>query len=69
MLKKLTKRFCGHTISDEEIDTEARRLIVQYGNGAVAVAEGAVERSQWSKGKSDSRERAARVLRAVAKKL
>lgn len=56
-----------HTIPQSEIDEEARRLIVEYGDGAIEAAEMNVQRAQWAKGKSDSRERAARVLKAVRK--
>ena len=58
-----------HTIPQSEIETEARRLIVEYGDGAVKAAEMKVQRSQWAKGKSDSPERAKRVLNTVRKKL
>lgn len=57
------------TVPQDEIDAEARRLIVQYGDGAIDAAEGLVQRSQWAKGKNDSRERSAQVLKAVKKLL
>ena len=61
----IARSFTGQRIPQEEIDREARQLITDYGADAISVAEGNVERSQWAKGKSDSRERAARVLKAV----
>lgn len=65
MLQFLISRLRGHTIPQSEIDAEARRLIVEHGAQAVAVARGNVQRAQWAKGKSDAPERAERVLKAV----
>lgn len=61
--------FAKSSIPQKEIDAEARRLIVQYGDGAVEAAEGRVLRSQWAKGKNDSRERSEQVLKAVRAKI
>jgi len=69
MLQKLLNRLRGYTIPQSQIDEEARRLIVEYGDGAVEAAEGLVQRSQWAKGKNDSRERYARILKAVTDSL
>jgi len=52
-------------IPQEEIDAEARRLIVTYGDGALEAAEQSVQRAQWAKGRNNSRERSKRVLEAV----
>lgn len=54
-----------HTIPQQEIDAEARQLIVTYGDGAIEAAELDVERAQWAKGRNKSRERSERVLKAV----
>ena len=54
-----------HTIPQEDIDAEARQLIAQHGAEAMSVAEGNVQRAQWAKGKNDSMEKIARVLKAV----
>jgi len=54
-------------IPQEEIDADARRLIAEHGPDALAVAEGHVQRSQWTKGNNDKIERAGRVLKAVRK--
>ena len=61
----LLKALRGHTIPEDEIDAETRRLVVEYGAGAVESAKMTVQRSQWAKGRNDSRERSARVLKAV----
>jgi len=61
------RSLMGERIPQDEIDAEARQLIADHGADAVSIAEGNVQRSQWAKGKSDSRERAARVLKAVQK--
>ena len=55
------------TIAQDEIDTEARHLIIEHGDGAIEAAEMSVQRSQWAKGNDDSMERSARVLKAVRK--
>ena len=57
--------FEKDTIPQEEIDAEARFLIVTYGEDAIEAAKGNVTRSQWAKGRNDSRERSERVLKAV----
>ncbi len=54
-------------IPQEEIDREARQLIADHGANALSVAQGHVQRSQWSKGRSDKIERSKRVLKAVEK--
>lgn len=55
-------------IPDDEIDAEVRRIMVEYGTGegAVAYAEGAVERLQWSKNMREQ-VKAERVLEAVGR--
>ena len=53
-----------HTIPQEDIDAEARQLISEHGAEALSVAEGHVQRAQWAKGKNDSMEKTARVLKA-----
>ena len=53
------------SIPQDEINAEARKLISEHGADAVSVAESQLLRSQWAKGKSDSRERAELVLKAV----
>jgi len=68
-MKYMLDRLRGHTIPQPEIDAEARRLIVEHGERAIEAVEMTVQRAQWAKGQNDSRERAARVLKAVRKNL
>lgn len=58
-----------NTLSQDEIDAEARRLIVEHGAEAVTAAEMSVQRAQWSKGRNTAPERTARVLKAVRQNL
>lgn len=53
----------------DEIDAEARRLIIEHGEGAIEVAKARVERAQWAKGNSLAPERAERILKTVREKL
>ena len=61
----LRSLFATQAIPQDEIDAEARRLIVEHGDGAVEAAESQLLRSQWAKGRNDNRERAELVLKAV----
>jgi hypothetical protein len=51
-MQRLFDRLRGYTIPQQEIDEEARRLIVDHGERAIEEAESLVQRSQWSKGQS-----------------
>ena len=65
MLQALKDLIFGHTIPQEEIDAEARRIVEEHGPYALKAAYGNWERTQWAKGDNSKHERSARVLRAV----
>jgi len=58
-----------HTITQSMIEEEARRLIVEHGEGAIEVAEGFVERARTDKGDKHAHGRWKRVLKAIQSKL